>query len=414
MFKESLADAYRYTHGRLVNYDQPNPAEPLISNWLIANPQRINLGRIGFHFTSSNITEANLSNKTQTLDLYSGHITSSFTLYGSIVTVKTTVDPESDTVSIQVKSDLLKKGKLGVFFDYPYPDVNKFDAPFVGIWNLTSLHTTSLQKSGNKAQITHDIDATRYYTSIEWKGDATISGPVNGTHQYILQPKTSSGVTLDLTVNYSPSPKPQLPDAQSISDSASDWWSDYWESGGFIDLTKTKNANATELQRLILTSQYLVTVNSASSNPPQESGLVNNGWYGKFHMEMVFWHLAHFGRWNKWSLLSRSVPGIYERFLPSSKERAAEQGYKGARWGKMSDPTGRSAPGEINSLIIWQQPHVMYFAEMEWRKHTTLKTLRKWDNLIEETAEWMVSFAWWNTSTGKFSLFDSKIDVDSS
>jgi hypothetical protein len=30
----------------------------------------------------------------------------------------------------------------------------------------------------------------------------------------------------------------------------------------------------------------------------------------------------------------------------------------------MTDPTGRSTTGEINSLLIWQQPHPLYFAEL--------------------------------------------------
>lgn len=90
----------------------------------------------------------------------------------------------------------------------------------------------------------------------------------------------------------------------------------------------------------------------------------------------VFCHLAHWTTWNKWSLYDRSI-GVYERFLPSSIERAKKQGYEGARLGKMSDPSGRSAPGQTNNLLIWQQPHPMYFAEMEYHKFPTEKTLQK-------------------------------------
>ncbi len=364
--------------GGLINYDQPNPAEPLISNWLIQNPQRLNLGRVGFWFgNDSNITEAALSRKNQTLDLYAGNIISTFSYMGSVVQVQTTVDPNSDTISVQLDSELLSNGTLGIFFDFPHSDVYKFDAPFVGVWNTPSLHTTSLHQTEYEAQITHYIDTTTYYTSIQWDGEASISRLSNSTHRYILQPTTESDSSLGLTVNFSPSRGAKLSDAQSIADDSSSWWSNYWESGAFIDLTPSNNTNATELQRRIILSQYLTAVNSAGKDSPQESGLVNNGWYGKFHMEMVFWHLAHWARWDKWSLLSSSVPGIYQRFLPSSKDRAQSQGYKGARWGKMSDPTGRSAPGEINSLLIWQQPHPMYFAEMEWRKTPNTETLKE-------------------------------------
>jgi hypothetical protein len=120
-------------------------------------------------------------------------------------------------------------------------------------------------------------------------------------------------------------------------------------------------------------------------------------------MEMVFWHLAHWQHWNKWSLYDRSI-GVYKRFLPTSIERAQKQGYKGARIGKMSDPSGRSAPGEINSLLIWQQPHPMYFAEMEYRKFPTRKTLEKWDEILTAVADFMVSYAWWNETTKVYDL----------
>jgi len=128
------------------------------------------------------------------------------------------------------------------------------------------------------------------------------------------------------------------------------------------------------------------------------------GWYGKFHAEQFLWHLGHWGRWGRWNLVDRAIPGVYNRFLSTSIERASLQGYNGARWGKESVPTGRSAPGEINSLLIWQQPHPMHFAEYEYRSFPTNATLQKWDTLLTETAEFMASFAFWNQSTGVYDL----------
>jgi len=76
-----------------------------------------------------------------------------------------------------------------------------------------------------------------------------------------------------------------------------------------------------------------------------------------------------------------------------------EQGYVGARWGEKSDSSGRSAPGEINSLLIWQQPHPFYFAEMEWRQFPTIQTLEKWDDVLKAISDFMVSYTFWNQPT---------------
>ncbi|GHT60068.1 hypothetical protein AGMMS50239_08210 [Bacteroidia bacterium] len=58
----------------------------------------------------------------------------------------------------------------------------------------------------------------------------------------------------------------------------------FWQSGGAIDLSESRDTRWKELERRIVLSQYLLAVNEAGSLPPQESGLFNNGWNGKFHL----------------------------------------------------------------------------------------------------------------------------------
>ncbi|KAB5582518.1 Six-hairpin glycosidase-like protein [Coniochaeta sp. 2T2.1] len=392
-----------WTHGRLVNYNQPNPAENDISTWLIQNPQRVNLANIGFSFGDAKVSESDLQQTNQVLDLYSGKITSTFFYKGSLVEVLTWADPGSDSIGISVKCDLLSDGSLGVFFDFPYSDRNKFDAPFVGVWNATDKHSTVLtQTHDNGATILHTMDANSYFTLAKWSSKGKVTGPLAGTHRYVLT--TPGAKSLDLTVAFTPNEQATVPAYSDLTTASKSWWRTFWNTGAFIDLTNVKIANATELQRRIILSQYLLAVNSASSNPPQESGLVNNGWYGKFHLEMLLWHTLPFALWKQFPLFWRSQPTTYHRFLSSSLDRAAAQGYRGARWGKMTDPTGRSAPGEINSLLIWQQPHPMYLAETEYRAYPNASVLEHWDEILTATADFMASFAWHNTSTGRYDL----------
>ncbi|KAF2011595.1 hypothetical protein BU24DRAFT_426664 [Aaosphaeria arxii CBS 175.79] len=392
-----------WTHDRLINYAQPNPAQKDISQWMIANPHKINLGRIGLSFGGLNVSEDDLQEKSQTLDLWNGLVTSSFQYKGKRVEVETVACHDSDTVAVRIKSDLVRAGQLGVFFDYPYASgKNKFDAPFVGVWNQTNSHQTELKQSSHAATIVHTLDATRYLTEIEWEGAAEIREPKDGSHRYTFKGDGHAD-TLSFTVTFAPEPVKKAGGFHTIKAGSESWWNGYWNSGAFVSLPSGTNSSAKELQRRIILSQYLLAVNGAGRDPAQESGLVNNGWYGKFHMEMVFWHLAHWTLWNKWNLYDRSI-GVYERFLPTSIERARDQGCDGARIGKMSDPTGRSAPGQINSVLIWQQPHPMYFAEMEYRSFPTQATLKKWDNVLSSAADFMVSYAWYNETTKVYDL----------
>ncbi|RPA90729.1 hypothetical protein L873DRAFT_1831616 [Choiromyces venosus 120613-1] len=338
-----------WTHGRLFNYNQPTPWQDDISQWLIRNPHGINLGRIGILFYGKN-----------ELYLYSGRLTPKFSLGEARVVVQTCVDPTDDTIAVEVGSKLVTKGLLLVFFGFPYAiGKNKSDAPFAGVWDAVGNHTTEPTSANDWAQIKHTLDDTTYFVTAQWDKDCIFTFSTTFT---------------------STSPRHR---AASVS----------WIQKSSSTPTDTR---AREIRGRIILSQHLLAVNYVGKEPPQESGLVNSGWYGKFHLEIYLWHSAHWGCWDKWDLLDWSTD-VYSRFL-------GDQGYSGARWGKMSDPSGGSAPGLINSLLIWQQPHPLYFAGMEYRAKPTLKTLRKWREVVFQTAEFMSSYTFWNESTGVYGL----------
>ena len=50
-------------------------------------------------------------------------------------------------------------------------------------------------------------------------------------------------------------------------------------------------------------------------------------------------------------------------------------------------------PHPIHAMLIWQQPHPIYFAELDYRLHSTKETLEKWRNIVFETAEFMADYA---------------------
>jgi hypothetical protein len=216
--------------------------------------------------------------------------------------------------------------------------------------------------------------------------------------------RPGSTESLSFVCSFSPRPlNPTLPDAQATFAACQQKWPAYWSCGGAIDLSLSADPRWKELERRIVLSQYLMKVNEAGSLPPQESGLVNNGWFGRFHLEMTWWHAAHWALWNRWSELNRCM-GLYERLLANSKKLAVSQGYKGARWPKCIGPDLREWPHEIHGLLIWQQPHPIFFAELDYRAHPTQATLKKWWPVVEATGDFLASYAFLDPLSKKFVL----------
>ncbi|KAL9942609.1 hypothetical protein ACHAQF_008618 [Verticillium nonalfalfae] len=410
------------THGRNVSYDIPDPKLPDVSQWLISNPNRVNLGRIGLRYRNATLSAARISDTRQELDLWSGVITSTFTVDGRPVKVVTQGDFDSDAVVFDIDSELIQSGDLTVELDFPYPPIHstkyKYEV-FVGVYDFPANHTTRLTRSceANTAHIYHEMQATRYSVNLRWPDMSPLSlqkvEPEGSTaitaHRYTLAPASGreeqKPSSLSFTAHFSP--RKRLPDPpETIRARNTDGWHEYWDQGGFVDLTASTNPNATELQRRIITSQYHVRVNSAAKGEsPQESGLMNNGWYGKFHMEMVVWHNAHWVSWGREEHFHNIFPALYEKLLPTSFARAKLMGWEGARWPKMTDTmTGRSSPGLINALLLWQQPHPMYMAMLAYKTKPTQETLERWDPILEATADYMASYAWYNESSGNYDL----------
>jgi hypothetical protein len=387
------------THGRDVRYDMPNNDREL-SQWLIANPNRINLGRIGLHFTHHNTSEGDLGECRQVLDLWMGIVHSSFEFAGSKVSVETFVESTRDTISISIDSPLVATGELSVFLDFPFNDGrSKFSAPYVGDFDRASAHKTSVKyATDTQTLLERSLDDETYYVAVIWNQSGELKHLKD--HRYVLRLREGSSF-LRLSVTFTPE-YPEIPSAQKVEENSSSW-PQFWTDGGIIDLSGSSDPRWIELERRIILSQYVMAVNCGGKYPPQESGLVNLGWYGKFHMEMYFWHSGYLALFNKWSLLNRSL-SIYARFLPTATKLASSQGYRGARWPKMTDPSGRMALGEINALLIWQQPHPMIFADMDYRAHPTKKTLEKWKTIMFATAEFMASYAAWNQDSGCYDL----------
>src|SRR5699024_3354234 len=106
-----------------------------------------------------------------------------------------------------------------------------------------------------------------------------------------------------------------------------------------IDLGAADDPRAEEIERRTVLSRYLQRVHAAGHLPPAETGLLANSWRGKFHLEMHWWHAAHFALWGDGASLRRDIALSPP---PASPRRAGAAGSPDAP--NRADPIGASPP----------------------------------------------------------------------
>jgi len=354
------------------------PAE----EWLRNNPHRLQLARIGF---LTEISPDELTGIDQHLDQWQGLLISRFTPPGASgpVTVRTAVHPTRDALGV------VSDTGWAVVLDFPYGSQNW---ALAADWDRTEAHTTTLEpgpRSGTWV-IRRTLDATTHTVTLTTNGTATTEGP----HRVLVTPPDDA--ELDLVVEFSLAQvDAPLVDAGQVASASSAAWQEFWSSGATIDLSGTDDTRAAELERRIVLSQYLTRLNCAANLPPAEMGLLANSWRGKFHLEMHWWHVAHFALWGRPELVEPSLDW-YLSILAGARATAAHQGYRGARWPKQVGPEGRESPSNIGTFLLWQQPHPIHLAELVVRAHQQRgdraradELQARWAELVFASAEFM-------------------------
>ena len=369
--------------------------------WLRENPHRFSLGRVALDLRSRSGQPArfeDLARTAQTLDLWTGMLTSRFVYDGEAVTVRTRVHPTLDIIVVDVDSALVAQGRLGL--SVKFPGVSTSLNPDPSDWSNPDKHVTRVTGQGARTlNLARQLDQTRYFAALQ--ADQAVRFTPDGPHGFQVAPATK-GRTLGLEVAFSRAALPALPTQAAADQAVRDHWKAYWTQGAAVDFKGSSDPRAAELERRVVLSQYLMALNAAGEVPPQEEGLFSNSWNGKFHLEMHPWHAAHFALWNRPRLLERSLPW-YLGHLPDARARAARHGLKGAWWPKMVGPDGVDSPSKVSPFIMWQQPHPIWMAELIWRDKPTKATLAQYGELVSQTADLLASFPH-RDARGRFAL----------
>lgn len=384
---------YDYGRGRKEPYAtqiKDDKRKKAAGDWYRVNPHRLHLGTLGLSLGNDPKQIASID---QTLDMWNGIIKSQFIYKGKAYTVETACDPILDMIATHVQT----KGAIAMDIRFAYPTGGHCDDACD--WTKDNLHSTTLvAQTANSAVLKRKIDETVYFVMLKWQGSAKLKQ--KGKNFFQLQAKSSD---LKLTCEYAEQQSSTNKTFDEVVNASQTYWTGYWKKGAMVDFGDCKDARAKELERRVVLSQYLLAIQDAGDTPPQETGLTYNSWFGKFHLEMILWHQAQFAMWGHPELLDRSL-SWYMKAEANARKIAERQGFKGVRWMKMTDPDAGEAPSSVGSFLIWQQPHLIYLAELLYRANPTPAVLQKYAKLVDETAEFMGDFAEYDKVNDRYIL----------
>ena len=379
-------------------------------NWLRENPHRYNLLRLGLKLDGREILLTDISDINQTLDLYTGVLTSRFKIDGKKVKVETVVG-SGMSIAVRIDSEILKD-RLSIEAEFPYASPDKTGSDF----GKEDRHSTLIQafwgdKKKTELLLLRKMDEVEQYVHICGEVEAELTD----THKVTMSIPEGRKRSMSLCVSFSKGKdNPAAISFKQASEQSKKRFYAFWNKGAMIDVSSSPDKRAMELQRRIILSMYLTYIQCTGKLPPQETGLTCNSWYGRFHLEMHPIHVAYLALYGRGDLLEKSLE-FYLNSLEKAKALAKENGYKGARWPKMTSYLADQAPSPIAPLLIWQQPHVIYMLELlrrarysERRAEVPLiseeEFLEKYKNLIFETAEFMADFAEYDEKNNRYVL----------
>ncbi|MDT0317846.1 hypothetical protein [Streptomyces millisiae] len=372
----------------LLRAADPIPEELEPGAWFTYNPRRAHLGRLALDALPGGPALGHperLERPRAELDLWSGVVRSGYRIDGEPVEVTTVADPVAHRFAVRVVSPLLARGlAVSWVFDPQPDDLAWFELPL------------------DERVRWHDLGpgrgrAHRVVESSAYVVDVVSTGVLSARDGGARVTASTDAGALELVVTLAPSaPEPAGGEGTAafpaVLRASEEWWRHYWTTGAVVSFEGSVDEAAAELERRVVLSQYLTAVNCAGATPPAETGLTYNTWTGKFHLEMHWWHAAHFPMWGRGHLLERSL-AWYHGALGAARETARRQGYRGARWPKQTDPSARESPSLIGVFLIWQQPHLIHLLELLRREGRPDAFLAEHYPLVEATADFMADFA---------------------
>ncbi|MBO7678533.1 MAG: hypothetical protein J6S75_02580, partial [Thermoguttaceae bacterium] len=408
-FYEALPEGYTqddlpatgtFQSGRLTGPDLfPKDKAPL-ERWLIDNPRKMGLGRVRLIYANGKeIAKSDILPVRRFLDLWQGLLTSDFRVEEADFKVETVVG-SGDTVALRLEQSASAAGRFALELAFPYPSTQT-DEPWVGDYHPSDRHRTELADRDGFQLLTRRFGASASRVCDYSIGLFSPPGrnwervDENTFRLPLIEPRTDLIFAFVPGAESSPDRRdtPEFrPDFDRVRGESVSGWESFWQQGGAVDLSLSEDPRWFELERRIVLSQYQLKISDSGEYPAAEAGLLSmDCWCDRFHMEMVWWHLAHWFLWQRERYADRAL-GCYERFKDGAAVLAKQLGYVGYKWQKSVGPNGVTAPWRGNQVLLWKEPHPIFFAELDYRARPCRETLEKWLDIIDGTADHMADY----------------------
>lgn len=316
-------------------------------DYFTLNQHRIELGQIGF----KDMVPESISGIDQTLDLWTGTITSRFNYNGKPVSVVTSCDPEADMVAAKISSE----DEFPVTISVAYPTYIDEGNPMIA--SFASTFDSELRSEDNSAVILVKMNASRYSIRVNCE-NAYIRQPDRNVYEIVPTAK-NWGFTAEYAFGrLNPEPGSKLEASQKAS---AEYWNDWWQKGGAVDFSACTDPRAAELERRVVLSQYLTGIQCSGIVPGHDGGLTGLADNGKVDADNVTWQTAQFALWGHPEQLTETFKW-YEDMLDEATASAKLQSISGARWANLCGINGIEAPSKAGRVS--QQPNLIYLLDV--------------------------------------------------
>jgi hypothetical protein len=165
--------------------------------------------------------------------------------------------PELDMVAVNVRSRLIKSGRLGISLKFPYASGDW--GPNPSSWENPDRHITRVIKNDQfSGSLFRQMDDLRYYCTIKCSQKSELREVSKHNYQVIPSGKADS---LQLCVLLSKGAADLSGvDFKTAQQHCKNRWKRFWTTGGAVDLSQSKDPGWKELERRIVLSQYLTAI----------------------------------------------------------------------------------------------------------------------------------------------------------